>query len=517
MLQEGEWMKRIHLWKIVGLVLALVFPTLFFAASASAAGPTGAGPNDPMMVPTGDQTIAPNTTLWFYFDYVSGKTGAGGPGGRPGGGGLPPGGPGGAGGPGASASGQPTAKVTVDANGVGGLAFGVYTPDQAKSWLSDPTTQPVGQGTPYRDTSNGNIAHDLYWAGGFNVTGRYLIAVTNSNSNAVTFRMTVTGETVTLYPAAAASPTPALDVPVTVTPVPTGTIQGKIVFETSTGGEIWTVNGDGSQLTRVSRGIDPSWSADGKQIVFARWDNTNPGLYIANADGSNERLIYAANKIRWPRVSPDGKYIVFSQDKSKSDRQTIWKLGVVEVATGKLMEPQCSDLCYVPTWGKDSATIVYTDPNVGILKTNAFQGQATLIGPNGRWWDSSANISRPIVNWPAIENTELSPDGNRIVYSMQAHDRWEINVMTADGSTSTGITNPDPVLSILLDVVDHNVAPTWSNDSKEILFLSDRNGKWEFFVMNADGSGVTQVLKNVTDRVSLNFGYYNERMMDWTN
>ncbi|MBI4791123.1 MAG: PD40 domain-containing protein [Chloroflexi bacterium] len=483
-----------YLW--VCLVLVALMVTALVAPVVLASGPAGAGPSDPLMVPTDSQTIAPNATLWFYFDYAL-ESGSAARGGR-----------------GAS---RPKANVAVDANGVGGLQFGVYTPAQAADWLRDPTTQPVGYGTPYRDDSYANLSHDLYWSGAFNTSGRYLIAVTNtSNAAQVAFRLMVTGDAVQLYPPVVPSPTPTLPVPFTVTPIQLGTMQGKVVFETTTGGEIYAVNGDGSNLTKVSRGIDPTWSPDGKQIVFARWDNTNPGVFIANADGSNEQLVFAAPRIRWPRISPDGKYVVFAQDKSKSESNVLWKLGVVELATGKLTEPQCSQLCFVPSWGQDSATIVYTDPNIGIMATNAFKGGESLLGPTGSYWDSAANISRPILHWPAMQLSELSPDSTRIVYSMQAHDRWELNMMNSDGSGQTGITSPDPVQYYLLDIAVHNVAPTWSPDGQEILFLSDRNGKWEFFVTDPSGQKIRQVLKNVTDQVSVQFFYQNERIADWT-
>jgi TolB protein len=117
---------------------------------------------------------------------------------------------------------------------------------------------------------------------------------------------------------------------------------------------------------------------------------------------------------------------------------------------------------------------------------------------------------------PPIQSLEWSPDGKRIVYSQQAHDRWELNTVNADGSNPTGITSPDPILSMFFNVIDHNVAPTWSPDGKQIFFLSNRNGKWEFFVVNADGTGLTQVLKNVTDTIPLQYGYSYERMVDWT-
>ena len=118
---------------------------------------------------------------------------------------------------------------------------------------------------------------------------------------------------------------------------------------------------------------------------------------------------------------------------------------------------------------------------------------------------------------PQIQDSELSPDSTRVVYSQQAHDRWEVNVVNADGSNQAAVTSPDPILSILFDKVVHNVAPIWSSDSQQILFLSDRNGKWEFFVSDPSGANIRQVLKNVTDLVTVKFTYENERMMDWTS
>ena len=42
----------------------------------------------------------------------------------------------------------------------------------------------------------------------------------------------------------------------------------------------------------------------------------------------------------------------------------------------------------------------------------------------------------------------------------------------------------------------HDGLPAWSPDSRRIAFLSDRDGNWDLYVMNADGSYVV----NVTDR-----------------
>ena len=79
-----------------------------------------------------------------------------------------------------------------------------------------------------------------------------------------------------------------------------------------------------------------------------------------------------------------------------------------------------------------------------------------------------------------------------------------------------GVTKPDPILYSLFNVTVHNVAPVWSPDGQQVLFLSDRNSKWEFFVTDPSGSNIRQVLKNVTDLIPLRFDFSNERMMDWT-
>lgn len=73
----------------------------------------------------------------------------------------------------------------------------------------------------------------------------------------------------------------------------------------------------GELTTLVENGIMPSVSRDGKQLTYVGIDvaNVAQSLYVANADGSNPRLIVPANDyaaINWPRFSPDNSEITFS-------------------------------------------------------------------------------------------------------------------------------------------------------------------------------------------------------------
>ncbi len=62
----------------------------------------------------------------------------------------------------------------------------------------------------------------------------------------------------------------------------------------------------------------------------------------------------------------------------------------------------------------------------------------------------------------------------------------------------------------------NNVAATWSSDGSQIVFLSDRSGQWDVWVMNADGSNQRPMFPPGT-LADINFDYHDvdERMISW--
>ena len=82
-----------------------------------------------------------------------------------------------------------------------------------------------------------------------------------------------------------------------------------------------------------------------------------------------------------------------------------------------------------------------------------------------------------------------SPDGRRIAFDSDRDGNWEVYVMNADGSGVTRLTGNDAV----------DGSPSWSPDGRRIAFDSTRDGNREIYVMNADGSGVTRLTHNPAD------------------
>jgi TolB protein len=79
----------------------------------------------------------------------------------------------------------------------------------------------------------------------------------------------------------------------------------------------------------------------------------------------------------------------------------------------------------------------------------------------------------------------FSPDGNRVIMSLQSDDGRNSNIFEMDlrSKRMRQITNENSI----------NTAPSYSPDGSQIAFESDRGGTQQVYVMGADGSGQQRI------------------------
>ena len=143
------------------------------------------------------------------------------------------------------------------------------------------------------------------------------------------------------------------------------------------------------------------------------------------------------------------------------------------------------DLRYIETAADETVDSNWTVVD-DVWTTGGGSLQYTLTGlTGGTQYDLQIRAVNAVGDGPWSGTATGTPTtaGDRIAFQSNRDGNWEIYVMNADGSGVTNLTNNS----------DHDVAPAWSPDGKRIAFRSDRDGNWEIYVMNADGSGVTRL------------------------
>jgi TolB protein len=165
--------------------------------------------------------------------------------------------------------------------------------------------------------------------------------------------------------------------------IPSWSPDGKTILFTSwrkeTGDEkraphVYRMNADGSNQRRlVKESLNTSdgatWSADGKRIVYSRKGEKGADVYIADSDGTNERRITNDQDKNIHNgsatFSPDGKSIAFYSDNEQSATLTV--IGIDGRNRRTLVGVGYN---WYPRWSPDGRWLVYTARAPGDDKAN---------------------------------------------------------------------------------------------------------------------------------------------------
>jgi Tol biopolymer transport system component/serine/threonine protein kinase len=262
-----------------------------------------------------------------------------------------------------------------------------------------------------------------------------------------------------------------------------GKLEPGDVFGQYDGGDIWKKDiSSGREERFLSNAFNPSFSPDGKSLAV---DTSLAGprrIWIVDAQGHNPQQITSDNSEAVahlePSWSPDGKYIVF-QDLER----TKFSVKVVDVATHALTaltDGRFHDLN--PVWSRSGKFIYFSSDRGGGLNIWRIGVSAT----------GQANSAPQQVTMGSGQDIQLamSTSGKQLGFSIlrQNADLWRLPVSPETG-LATG--NPEEVLASTRE----DSRGAWSPDSSKIAFNSDRSGEMNIYVHSLADRSIQQLTK----------------------
>ena len=272
--------------------------------------------------------------------------------------------------------------------------------------------------------------------------------------------------------------------------------QARIAFASHRDGnwEIYAMDNDGDNQRNLTNNPSddqfPSWSPDGKQIVFVseRSDKEwNRQIYVMDDDGGDQQNLSNNDFDEWePSWSPDGKRIAFV-----SYREAEWPnydIYVMDTNGGnprRLTNNRQIDKS--PSWSPDGKRIAF-------VSTRAGNSEIYVMGANG---GKQRNLTNDRLD---DSSPAWSPDGKRIAFVSDRDwildkDGWptnEIYVMDADGGNEQRLTENGV----------YDWEPSWSPDGERIAFTSYRDRNAAIYVMDVDGGNQRRLTNNRRGDVS---------------
>jgi Tol biopolymer transport system component/DNA-binding winged helix-turn-helix (wHTH) protein len=257
-------------------------------------------------------------------------------------------------------------------------------------------------------------------------------------------------------------------------------------------------------------GHDASWSPDARSIAVTK----GRFLYIADADGSNQRRIVSASGVVYnPRWSPDGHTLSFSENVGSNENR-LWEVDATGANLHRLLIGSSNEnQACCGTWSADGSNFFYivhglASSSIWVLplrNEHSFflkpQPTQLTVGQTDLWqtplpspdgtalWAIGSHLRgelmmvnaatrqlQPFLGGISAEGLSFSPDRSWVVYT--AYPEGTLWRSRPDGGEKQQLSKSPMVARF----------PQWSPDGRTIAFIASQPGsQWRIYLVPASG------------------------------
>jgi Tol biopolymer transport system component/DNA-binding winged helix-turn-helix (wHTH) protein len=244
---------------------------------------------------------------------------------------------------------------------------------------------------------------------------------------------------------------------------------GDIFVVPSKGGEVRRLTFDNTDI-----GSPPTWTRDGRSIVFSSPRTSIPTLWRISVSGGTPVQVPQVGVVAvHPSISANGYRLAYDQIMGHS---SIWTMELAKLGRSDSHTRVTASGGYnwAPEFSPNGQRVAFLSDRLGTM-------EVWVCKRSGSDLIQLTHLGRATSSGPP----QWSPDGESIVFDSSLGEHNAIFIMKAEG----GIQDP-----VIRDRSD-NVNASWSRDGRWIYFTSNRAGNWQIWKVSSEGGEAVQLTK----------------------
>ena len=213
---------------------------------------------------------------------------------------------------------------------------------------------------------------------------------------------------------------------------------------------------DGFNAHTLTNGKDilltPRFSPNSQEITYASIGGEAARVYLYNIDTGQKEIVGDFPNMSFaPRFSPDGQKVVMSLQSEDGRDSNIYEMDLRSKQMHQITNVPAINTA--PSYSPDGTQITFESDRGG-------SQQVYVMGADG------SNQNRISFGKGRYSTPVWSPDGKYIAFTKQGDSKFAIGVMKPDGSEERILTEGF-----------HNEGPTWSPNSRVVMFFREQPGE----------------------------------------